>query len=191
MISIVFRIFSWCFRLLILWMLVFCAWATVVGLKDFKGQADIAIVLGNEVYADGKLSPELKGRVDAALMLYRNKQVKKIMVSGGIGDSAFPEGDAMRNYLLQEGVPATAIITDNKGDNSYLTAKNFIELNKTEHFRSCVVVSSFYHVLRCRYITRKLGFENVYTDHSRKFFIKNIFGLVREFPAYYKYKMVY
>lgn len=175
----------------LIWVLIHCLWATIVGLRDFKGQADLAIVLGNEVYKDGSLSPWLRGRVDAALNLYRNKQVKKILVSGGVGDSKFPEGDGMRNYLLQQGVPAQDIFTDNEGDNSYLTAKNFITLNQKEHFRSVVVVSSFFHLLRCRYIVKKLGFENVATDHSRNYYWKDIFYLMREFPAYYKYMLVY
>jgi vancomycin permeability regulator SanA len=185
------RFFLRILYLVFIWMIVHCTWATIVGLRDFKGQADIAIVLGYEVYSDGTLSPALKGRVDAALSLYRNQQVKKIMVSGGIGESGYPEGDAMRNYLLQQGMPAKDIFTDNKGENSYFTAKNFLKLNQTEHFRSAVVVSSFYHVLRCRYIVKKLGFENVYTEHSRVYSGKDIPGLIREFPAYYKYMLVY
>ncbi|WP_127127672.1 YdcF family protein [Pseudoflavitalea rhizosphaerae] len=185
------RLLKRCISLVLLWMIVHCTWATVVGLQDFRTQADVAIVLGNEAYSDGSLSPWLKGRVDAALRLYRNQQVKMIMVSGGIGESGFPEGDAMRNYLVEQGVPAKDIFTDNKGDNSYFTAKNFIALNQQEHFRSAVVVSSWFHVLRCRYIVKKLGFENVATDHSRAYFWKDIFGLVREFPAYYKYMLVY
>ncbi|MBO9634200.1 MAG: YdcF family protein [Chitinophagaceae bacterium] len=175
----------------LIWMIIHCSWATIVGLRDFTGQADVAIVLGNEVYKDGSLSPWLRGRVNAALVLYRNKQVKKIMVSGGVGDSKFPEGDGMRNYLVQQGVPEQDIFTDNEGDNSYLTAKNFIVLNQQEHFRSAVVVSSFFHVLRCRHIVKKLGFENVATDHSRNYYWKDILYLMREFPAFYKYMLVY
>lgn len=177
--------------LIFIWMVVHSTWAAIVGLRDFKGNADVAVVLGNEAFADGSLSPWLKGRVDAALTLYRNQQVKKIFVSGGIGDSEFPEGDAMRNYLLQHGVPASDIFTDNEGNNSYLTAKNFITLNRQEHFRSAVVVSSWYHVLRCKYIVKKLGFDNVEGEHSTTYFGRDIISLLREFPAYYKYMIVY
>lgn len=185
------KIFRRSLLLVFIWMIIHCSWAAIVGLQDFKGNADVAIVLGNQVYADGTLSPWLKGRVDAALTLYRNKQVKKIMVSGGVGDSGFPEGDAMRNYLEAQGVPLPDIITDNAGDNSYLTAKNFVELNKKEHFQSAVVVSSWFHVLRCKYIVKKLGFEDVAGDHSISYFGKDILYLLREFPAFYKYMMVY
>lgn len=172
-------------------MVIHCSWAAIVGLRDFKGQADVAIVPGSEVYRDGSLSPWLKGRVDAALALYRKGQVNKIFVSGGVGDSQFPEGDAMRNYLEQQGVPLQDIFTDNEGDNTYLTAKHFIALNEKEHFRSAVAVSSYYHMLRSKYIIQKMGFKNLSTDHSRAYFGKDILSLMREFPAFYKYMLVY
>lgn len=185
------KVFKRVFLLIFIWIVVHCTWATIVGLQHFKGNADVAIVLGNEVFSDGSLSPWLKGRVDAALTLYRNKQVKKIFVSGGIGDSKFPEGDGMRNYLLQQGVPAGDIFTDNEGANSYLTAKNFMTLNQQADFRSAVVVSSWYHILRCKYIMKKLGFEKVEGEHSSTYFGRDIISLLREFPAYYKYMLVY
>lgn len=185
------KVFRRSLLLVFIWMVIHCSWAAIVGLRDFKGNADVAIVLGNTVYRDGSLSPWLKGRVDAALTLYRNKQVRKIMVSGGTGDSGYPEGDAMRDYLLQQGVPSGDIFTDNEGANSYLTAKNFMTLNQVYHFRSAVVVSSWFHVLRCKYIVKKLGFENVEGDHSRSYFGKDVLYVMREFPAFYKYMLVY
>lgn len=173
------------------WFLVHCSWVTWDGLRPFTGSADVAVVLGNAVNKDGTLSPWLQGRVDAALQLYRNKQVKKIFVSGGIGKSKFPEGDAMRNYLVSHGVDSSLVIVDNEGSNSYLTAKHLVELREKGHFSSAVLVSSFYHITRCKYITRKLGFVNVSGDYSRTFFWQDAFGLAREFVAFYKYVLVY
>ncbi len=173
------------------WFLVHCIWVSVEGLRSFRGKADVAVVLGNTVYERGDLSPWLKGRVDAALELYRHAQVKKIFVSGSIGDSKFPEADAMRNYLVGNGVDSTAIIVDNLGANSYCTARNFINWNKTQPYRSAVIVTSYYHVTRCKYIFRKLGFTNVKSDHSRAYFWQDIFGMAREFPAFYKYMIIY
>ena len=69
------------------------------------------------MYADGHLSSWLQGRVDAALKLYREKRVKKIFASGGISknkDGNYPEGDAMKRYLVTQGVPAADVIADNE-----------------------------------------------------------------------------
>lgn len=180
------------FALLFLaWFFLHCLWVVKDGLHDFTGKADVAIVLGNTVFKDGSLSPWLQGRVDEALRLYRNGQVKKIFVSGGIGTSYYPEGDGMRNYLLAQGVPAAAILVDNLGDNSYLTAKNFLTLNRLAHYQSAVVVTSYYHITRTKYIVRELGFRAVGGAYSRYMTVHDWYGLAREFPAFYKYWLVY
>ncbi len=173
------------------WFFLHCLWVVKDGMKDFTGQADVAIVLGNTVFKDGRLSPWLKGRVDAALELYRNHQVKKIFVSGGIGTSEYPEGDGMHQYLLEQGVPDSAILVDNYGNNSYLTAKNFLTWNQTAQVRSAVVVTSFYHITRSKYIVKKLGFQAVQGACSKYSAINDWVGLAREFPAFYKYLLVY
>jgi vancomycin permeability regulator SanA len=177
--------------ILLAWFFVHCLWVVKDGFRDFTGRADIAIVFGSTAFADGSLSPWLKGRVDEGLRLYRNKQVKKIMVSGGIGTSDYPEGDAMRNYLVQQGVPKEDIWVDNEGDNSYLTAVNFLSFNRTTGYTSAVVVSSYYHITRCKYIVKKLGFPHVEGATSGYRAVKDWYGLAREFPALYKYWWMY
>jgi vancomycin permeability regulator SanA len=177
--------------LLLAWFFLHCLWVVWDGFREPPAKADIAVVLGNTVYADGSLSPWLQGRVDEALHLYRNGQVKKIFVSGGTGTSEFPEGDGMRNYLVQQGVPGSDVLVDNLGNNSYLTAKHFVELNGQQHFSSAVMVTSYYHITRTKYITRKLGFEQVSGASSKSLFWADWYGLTREFVAFYKYMLVY
>ncbi|GAC1453057.1 MAG: hypothetical protein NVSMB7_15780 [Chitinophagaceae bacterium] len=193
------RIFTykWCKRVILFilfWISIHVIYITADGLRKFKGNAGVAIVLGNRVFKNDSLSAWLQGRVDAALKLYRDGRVKKIFVSGGISkdkEGNHPEGDAMKNYLLQHGVPETAIVADNKGQNTYFTAKDFIAWNITHHYTSAVVVSQFYHVSRSKYILRKLGFKNVYGAASVKYSWRDIEGTLREVPAFYKYVLVY
>jgi vancomycin permeability regulator SanA len=177
--------------LFLAWFFLHCLWVVKDGFRDFTGRADVAIILGNTVFADGTLSPWLQGRVDEGLRLYRNGQVKKLFVSGGIGTSDYPEGDGMRTYLLAKGVPDSDIIVDNYGDNSYLTARNFMHLDSSAHYRSAVVVTSYYHITRSKYIVKKLGFPEVGGAYSRFNTVKDWYGLTREFPAFYKYMLKY
>ena len=177
-----------------IWIIIHSAYITYDGLIDFNGKADVAVVLGNRVFADGSLSPWLQGRVDKALELYKNGHVKKIFVSGGISteeDGGYPEGDAMRNYLIQKGVPATNIITDNAGINTFYTAKNFIDWNNDQHYSSVLVVSQFFHATRTKYIFKKLGYKNVNSASSEAYRLNDIVGLLREVPAFYKYLLIY
>jgi vancomycin permeability regulator SanA len=173
---------------------VHITWITVDGMRDNCTTADVAIILGNRVYADSSLSFWLQGRVDKALELYRQGKVKKIFASGGIStheDGGCPEGDAMKKYLVEHGVPASDVIPDNYGQNTYLTAKDFIEWNKPYHYSSAIVVSQFYHITRSKYILRKLGFKNVQSASSTVYSWDDIMSTLREVPAFYKYALVY
>lgn len=181
------------FGVLVAWIFLHMLYITVDGLWGYSGSADMAIVLGNRVDADGSLSPVLRGRVDRALELYRQGRVARIMVSGGMGLLAghYPEGLAMKQYLVAQGVPADRIIEDNHGENTYLTAKDFLPVADSLHVHSVIVVSSFYHITRAKYIIRKLGFRNVHGDASRAFFWNDMMALPRDEVAFYKYLWVY
>lgn len=180
--------------LAICWLLVHVIYITADGFHDYKGTADVAIILGNRVYADGSLSSWLQGRVDKALELYKHKKVKKIYASGGIStkeDGGQAEGDAMKAYLVKQGVPEADVIADNHGQNTYLTAKDFMEWNSTQHFTSVIIVSQFYHITRSKYILRKQGMKNVSSVSSDVYSWKDIMGTIREIPAFYKYAILY
>jgi len=181
------------FGLILLWIIIHLIYVTIDGVSDYKGSADIAVVLGNRVDADSSLSPVLEGRVDKALLLYRQGRVRLIMVSGGKGMNTgkVPEGMAMKRYLVEQGVPADRIIEDNDGENTYLTAVDFKKANGSLHCPSVIVVSTFYHITRCKYIFRKLGIQHVHSASSDVFYANDLVGPLREFPALYKYMLIY
>lgn len=179
---------------LVAWLFLHIVYITIDGLWGYSGSADMAIVLGNRVDADGSLSPSLKGRVDEALTLYRQERVTRIMVSGGRGMKAghYPEGLAMKQYLVAQGVPANRIVEDNDGENTYLTARDFLPVADSLKIHSVIAVSSFYHITRIKYIIRKVGFRGeVHSDASQDFFWSDLFGVLRDSAAFYKYLIVY
>jgi vancomycin permeability regulator SanA len=143
------------------------------------------------VNVDSSLSPWLTGRVDKAYLLYRKGRVKRIFVSGGPGEYGVAEGDAMKSYLLKKNIPDSVIIADNAGKNTFYTAKDFLRLNDSLHFKSAIVVSSFYHVSRAKYIIKKLGFPAVYSVASSRYFLQDSYGIIREFFAFYEYLVLY
>ena len=180
--------------ILLAWVLVHVIYMTIDGLSGYSGSADMAVVLGNRVDADGSLSPVLQGRVDRALDLYRQGKVTRIMVSGGMGLQAghYPEGKAMKEYLAAHGVPADRIIEDNHGENTYLTAKDLLPVADSLNIHSVIAVSSFYHLTRTKYIIRKEGFRGaVHGDASQAFFWNDLVGIPRDAVAFYKYLIVY
>ena len=179
---------------LLFWTCAHVIYITIDGIPDYKGSADVAVVLGNRVFADGSLSSWLQGRTDEALKLYREKRVKKIFASGGIStpeNGGYPEGTAMKEYLVKHGVPADDVIADNSGSNTYWTAKDFLEWNKARNYKSVIVVSQFYHITRTKYIFWKLGIKGVHSASSDVYTWSDVVGTLREVPAFYKYLIVY
>jgi uncharacterized SAM-binding protein YcdF (DUF218 family) len=126
-----------------------------------------------------------------AAALFITGRVKKIFASGGPGEDGVAEGTAMKAYLIKKNIPPDAIIPDNEGRNSYYTAMDFLKLNDSLHFRSAIVVSSYYHLTRAKYIIRKLGYHSVEGVASQKYFWQDGFGMLREFFAFYKYLLYY
>jgi len=64
--------------------------------------APVTIVLGAEVYADGRPSPALQSRLDVAIELLEHGKTNLLVMSGGNG---MFEVDAMRAYLVAHDVP--------------------------------------------------------------------------------------
>src|SRR5262249_33243022 len=56
---------------------------------------EVAIVPGAAVYPNGTMSGVLQDRVDRAIQLYRQKKVKKLLMSGDHGAASYNEVDTM------------------------------------------------------------------------------------------------
>lgn len=82
---------------------------TLSGLQEHEGKADIGVVLGTSINADGTPRPYLKARLDKAVRAYREGWFPRIMVSGGAGFMGRTEADVMAVYLMEHGVPAGRI----------------------------------------------------------------------------------
>lgn len=177
--------------LFFLWLLIHCGFVTIDGLSDDYVKSDVAIVLGNKVKENGELSDRLKARLDVAVKLFKDSVVKCIVVSGGVGKEGFDEALVMKSYLVDNQIPRYVVIVDNKGNNTYLTASNFVEINKEYQFKYVILVSQFYHLSRTKLIFKKFGFEKLSTAHAKYFEWRDIYSLMREFPAYYKYLIFY
>lgn len=171
--------------ILLLWLFGHLIYTTIDGLKDEKKQADLAVILGNKVNEDGTLSERLEKRLECGLILYRNRRVNKILVSGGLGKEGFYEGEKMKDYLIKNGVPDSVIIVDNFGKNTIATVDNTLKLKDSLNFRSLIVVSQYFHLTRTKKFFKKRSFENVSSVSPKYFEFRDIYSLLREFGAYY------
>ena len=126
---------------------------------DDTQPADAAVVLGAAMWA-GNPSPVLRARLDHALALYRAGTVKYIIVTGGVGygdDISEAEGGAI--YLIENGVPASAILLEKEGHSTYESLRNAAGIAASTTIRRVLLVSDPFHMLRSLKMARDLGFD--------------------------------
>ncbi len=86
---------------------------------------DYIIVLGSGLMGGNKVTPLLAGRIDRALKVYRRQADKKksppmlIMSGGQGGDQQIAEGEAMKQYALEQGIPEDHILVEDQSKNTY------------------------------------------------------------------------
>lgn len=173
---------------LVAWALVHLTAMCIDGCSDEEAPADLAVVLGNHVAADGTLSGRLQRRLDRALALYQQGKVPIIIVSGGRDPGSPFEAEAMKRYLVAQGVPADAVVEDRGGANTHLTARFTAEYMQQHGLRSVIAVSQYYHISRSKLALRRFGVTDVRGAHAAMVLEpREPWSLLRELVGYYAY----
>lgn len=154
-----------------------------IALVPRVGAADLAVVLGNEVLADGRPRAWLTARLDCALAAYRRGLVPRVLVSGGVGASGFSEAVVMRAYLVRAGVPEGAVLVDEDGVNTAATVRHTVAVMGRLHLRTVLVVTQWFHVPRCVLGFRRAGVAAVFADYPRFVEWRDLYSTAREFVA--------
>jgi vancomycin permeability regulator SanA len=115
--------------------------------------APVALILGAEVYADGRPSPALTNRLDVGIELLRLGRVRTLLMSGGNG--TFEIG-AMRAYAISHGVAAEAILLDASGERTLASCQ---QARDAFQARRLIVVSQEEHRARAVYTCRRIGID--------------------------------
>ena len=139
------------------------------GRTDYRRPADVIVVFGCLVHADGTPSIALADRVRTGVELHRAGLAKRLLFSGGPGRGATHETDAMRTLAIQLGVPSSDIEVDLEGLNTQQTVSNAVRRNWNGHPPRVLAVSHFYHLPRIKLCFRRAGWDvmTVPADESR------------------------
>ncbi len=140
------------------------------GYTDYRRPADAVVVLGARAYADGRPSVALADRVRTACEIYHQGLAPRLIFSGGPGDGAVHETEAMRRMAVELGVPGSAILTDPHGLNTRATARETSMMLERLGARDAMVVSHFYHLPRVKMTYHRMG-RNVYTVPAEESYI--------------------
>ncbi|HET6330214.1 MAG TPA: ElyC/SanA/YdcF family protein [Holophagaceae bacterium] len=114
------------------------------------------LVLGAGVYGDGEPTAVLESRLLVALDLWKNGKVRWFLVSGDNRTLSYNEPQAMRKWLLKQGVPPLLIVCDYGGRRTYDSLRRARDVFGQ---RKLVVVTSDFHTARALYLARALGVD--------------------------------
>lgn len=165
------------------------AFIVVAGMDDRVSDADIIVVPGNTVGPDGRPSPRLQARLDAALRLFIEHHAPLIFVSGGIGKEGFDEAESMSAYLVEKGIPHSAIVKDNLGVDTEATARNAAAFMRDKNLQKALVATQYFHVPRTRLALERNGVQVSGNLHPRFFELRDLYSISREVVAYVGYML--
>jgi uncharacterized SAM-binding protein YcdF (DUF218 family) len=156
-------------------------------------RADAILVLGAAQY-EGDPSPVFAGRLDHAHLLYDQGRADRVVVLGaGRPGDASTEAEAGRDYLLEQGVPAAALVALPVGSTTLESMEAAAAWMQERDLGSAFLVSDPWHNLRVRRMASDLGIQGYVsaTWHSAaRSEETRLAGYVREVFAYLYYRVV-
>ena len=170
---------SACFAVLLL----FWGYLIYDGAGQADAPADVAVILGNQVYPDGTLSDRLKARLDRGAELYFADMAKKIVVTGGLGQEGYYEAEKMYDYLRSKGIEPQVLIVDNYGNNTLASAVNSYKIACDEDLQSVIVVSQYFHITRTKMLFKRVGFTDIQSASPLYIEWLDLFSVPREMVA--------
>lgn len=117
--------------------------------------APVAMVFGAGLW-EGKPSPYLAHRLDAAVQLYREGKVRVVLVTGDNSRDDYDEPDAMRTYLTKHGVPASRIVNDFAG---FDTWDSCARARRVFGVKQAVLISQGFHIRRALALCEAAGID--------------------------------
>jgi uncharacterized SAM-binding protein YcdF (DUF218 family) len=155
-----------------------------------KKNQNYIIVLGCWI-TDGKGTPILVRRLDRAVRFYNSqKEVTsppKLLLSGGKGsDETCSEAEAMKVYLLDQGIPENHLLLEQKSVSTLQNMKFSKEIMDKESGGkpyNCIYATNNYHLLRAGIFARKAGLKADGIGAKTAFYyLPN--AILREYIAY-------
>jgi len=142
----------------------------------------VVLVLGAQVYRDGRPSAFLAARLDLGLQLYEAGKARAILVSGDHGQAEYNEVDPMREYLVDAGVPAEHVVGDFAG---FDTRDSCVRAKEVFGVSELIVVTQTFHLDRAIALCRAAGIDTVGVgdDTVRQYGPQWRYAVTREYLA--------
>jgi uncharacterized SAM-binding protein YcdF (DUF218 family) len=150
--------------IIVLWLtivLLLCGAIVVYGSQDFAQPADVIIVLGAGLHSDNTPTTGFWGRTEHAAELWERGLAPVILCSGGLaGRATRSEASVCGELLQQYGVPSDAIVLEEHSRSTEENALDSRAIMEVHGWRTAVVVSDGYHLLRASWLFQRAGIES-------------------------------
>jgi len=124
---------------------------------DYTKSADAAVVLGASVYGN-QPSPVFRERINHAVNIYKKGDVHFIIATGGYGSqSKYSESMVAKYYMLQNGVPESAIIIEEKSQTTFQNLFYARAIAAKTGIKSFIIVSDPLHMKRAYMLSKELN----------------------------------
>ena len=124
---------------------------------------DFLIILGCGLRKDGTPTPLLRGRIDRAVAFYERQKAETgkelfFITSGGQGPGeANSESLAMKNYLIEHGIPEELIIEEDRSTDTFENMKfSKAKIEERRENAKVVYATTNYHVFRSGLYARRV-----------------------------------
>ncbi len=150
-----------------------------VGTVASAPEAPVAVVFGAGLF-EGRPSPYLAHRLDAAVELYERQKVRAILVTGDNSRTSYDETDAMRRYLVEHGVPEVRVVGDYAGFDTWDSCTRAHRIFGVDR---AVLVSQDFHVRRALALCEAAGIESYAVGVPEPRDLTWLYGGFREIPG--------
>jgi vancomycin permeability regulator SanA len=118
----------------------------------------VAIVFGAGVYPNGTPSPMLGDRIYAAIELYKQGRVQKLLMTGDNSRKDYNEVLVMQRYAIERGVAEKDITLDYAGFSTYESCYRAKEIFGIQQ---AVLITQNFHLPRAVYTCNQLGINAI------------------------------
>ncbi len=115
----------------------------------------MALVLGTSNWSlNGEPSVHFRGRIEAAAKLYQAGQVERLLLSGANPSIHYNEPQRMREALLRQGVPDSALVLDYAGRRTLDSVRRARDVFGAHDL---IIISQPYHLYRALFLAEADG----------------------------------
>lgn len=143
--------------------LLLAFYVTSFTFNQSAGKADTAIVLGAKSFKGSYYNPCLISRVKTAVITYQDKNIRRIIMSGGNdAEDGVNEAETMLKIAGEHGIPTQDILLEKHATSTYENLLYSKTIMAENDLKSAVIVTEPFHIARSVLIARTLEINATY-----------------------------